>query len=104
MAWLQTPARIANDLQKTIALKIKLAKTDDRAIYGLARAWIDFEVLKRELRGIPRLSTITLAELRREARDRAKEITNVASFTELDETKESIHEPTVTAPPTPDAP
>lgn len=77
------------------------------ALAQLARAWIEAEHLKREMRGLPRLSTHSLRELTEAKRAAMKSITtNATAYEEIHDepTKESINPKTVTTPPAPDCP
>lgn len=74
----------------------------------LARAWVELEWFKRELRGLPRLKSADLIANMRKVQPAALASASmpIEMAPEPQPSKESLKhalEPTVTAPPTPDA-
>jgi hypothetical protein len=96
-------------MQKTLEQTVIDPVTKVDAIPDLARAWLELEWFKREVRGKPRLKNVDPVEmLRISAASRAARATllspteiDVQSVAEHQSDKESLTKPTVTAPPTP---
>lgn len=96
MAIFQTaPYRNATAIANHIATIILKTDEGSMALAALVRQWYELECVKREWRGLPRLSTTSMKELLEAKRASMKEAT-----TTLDVCTE-VEEPTVTAPPTP---
>ena len=75
-------------------------------------AWLRLEWFKREIRGKPRLKALDASQMLRDAAAKRAARATLATPIEIDATtevapdidKESLSEPTVTAPPTPEPP
>ena len=85
--------------QELAAQRAPNAKDADAA--KLISAWEKLERLKREMRGIPPLKAIDSPKWPKRARAKLVDAGDAAIEIEA---KESLLTPTVTAPPTPDAP
>ena len=88
-------------MQRIAIADIQDGETTPTQKAALMSAWEKLERLKREMRGIPPLKAIDSPKWPRRAR--AKLIDAGDAAIEI-EAKESLSTPTVTAPPTPDAP
>jgi hypothetical protein len=89
------PYRNATAIANHLMSLILVAKPDDRNVALIAREWREIEQMKREWRGLPRLSPIAAKELLALKRARAAVVEESQPFEEL---------PTVTAPPPVGAP
>lgn len=98
--------RNAHKLQQLAYAEAFKPETESKVIGSLIRAWLDLEWFKREARGLPRLKAADLlAGMKRLNRPQPAS-SPIELTTEPEPTKESLKnafEPTVTAPPTPDA-
>ena len=109
MAYMNEPYRDACAIQKLLFARLKLTATKAFDMAQCVRGWIELERLKREMRGLPPLAPHKLDEIAKFKRQQAKiiESPSAAAYTEIDESdesKESLTEPTVTAPPDPKTP
>ena len=101
------PYRNANTLANHI-MQMILRSEDERGAALLMREWRETEQMKREWRGIPRLSAHSMRELAEAKRNAMKQVSqSSATYEEIpttNEGKESISIPTVPTPPAPEAP
>jgi hypothetical protein len=106
-AYTNLPYRNATKLANSLMLRI-LTTGDDKAAALLMREWRETEQVKREWRGLPRLSPASMKEIIDFKRAAMKTVT-ATTFEEIHdvptrEGKESISIPTVPTPPTGDDP
>lgn len=109
--YVSIPYRNATQIANRLMHLIITESDDYRGIALLAKEWCNIEQMKREWRGIPRLSHHTMAEVLAAKRANAKQIDIQSSSTPFDleskpvtDHKESIIPHTVPTPPTTDAP
>lgn len=82
------PYRDANIIQKSLFQRIISSDVQDKDKGLLARVWVEIEAFKREMRGIPRLSSHSLQDLAMARSSLAKRLSRstppTTPFTELD--------------------
>lgn len=94
--------RSATKVQNLLIDKMQDSEESGIALAQLARAWIEAEHLKREMRGLPRLAPASVKELLESRKTKQLASSNV-TITELDEPTTN-HPQTVPAPPEGEAP
>ena len=95
------------ELQQTLVEHTTAATCRAGEAAQCARAWIEAEAYKRELRGLPRLKPAERADLMKRANARtARPALNEPVEVEAEpvEVRDSFRSPPVTAPPTPEPP
>ena len=99
------PYRDANIIQKSLFQRIISSDVQDKDKGLLARVWVEIEAFKREMRGIPRLSSHSLQDLAMARSSLAKRLSRstppTTPFTELDATEAT---PAGETPPQTDVP
>ena len=94
MAYMSEPYRNATAIANHLMDLILTSKADSRTCSFLVREWREIEQMKREWRGLPRLSPVSVKELMDTKSRRLKEAATIEVCTEADDLP-------VTAPPTP---
>lgn len=98
--WFNKPYRNATMVANLLLKRLQAAETDKDAV-ALARQWSEIENMKREWRGIPRLSSATLSEIAQIKRSKHLEARPIESFVEIESEEGTLNPQTVPAPPTP---
>jgi hypothetical protein len=104
MAYMTEPYRNANKVANILMAAMNQPTDDLKGLASIAREWRETEQMKREWRGLPRLSPASVRELMAAKRDAARTLdvstTSDAAFTEAEPSKESLNpSETVTAEP-----
>lgn len=76
------PYRDANIIQKSLFQRIISSDIQDKDKGLLARVWVEIEAFKREMRGIPRLSSHSLQDLAMARSSLAKRLTTRGAIDE----------------------
>ena len=95
-----SPYRDANIIQKSLFSRIVSTSIKDKDKGLLARVWLEVEVFKREMRGIPRLSTHSVEDLAKARSSLAKRLshaTPTSPYTEIEDAPEA--KPDASTPP-----
>lgn len=95
MAVQQTESyRNAITICNALLLRIVDPETGDKDCSLLTRAWVEIEVFRREMRGIPRLSTHSVEDLTKARSSLAKRISQSNAPTGYEEIPDAPTEPT----------
>ncbi len=107
MAHANIPYRNACKISNRL-LAMLLKEEDVKDFVTLSREWREVENTKREWRGVPRLALASIVEVQKARLARLRDASTASMteqpFTDPDEERNLLPQPTVPAPPTPEPP